>query len=89
MGLMDIIKGHLNELTDKHKDMSEERMEICEQCPLYSEKPYGLVCDNSLWLNPETNETSTFAKRGFHRGCGCRLKAKTTLRGNHCPANKW
>ena len=89
MGITEIIKGHLNEALESNKDLSEERLTICKDCPLFKKKSYGMTCNANLYLNPETNETSFRPKPGFYKGCGCRLKAKTTLEDAHCPAYKW
>ena len=85
----DIIKGHFNEATNKNSNLREERLEICRECPIFIEASYGPVCDNNKWINPKTNESSLFPLKGYVRGCGCRLNAKTTLKDNHCIVNKW
>lgn len=89
MNILNIIKGHFNESINKNYNLSEKRMDICKQCPLFSDKSYGFVCSNDKWLNPETNDVSYTPKDDFIRGCGCRLKAKTTLRSEKCPVGKW
>ena len=83
-----IIKGHVNELLDKNKDISEVRMEICRKCPLYRDI-LGGQCNPNLWLNPETNEISNRRTVNYIKGCGCRLRAKTRLENESCPAKKW
>lgn len=83
-----IIKGHVNEMLGLNKSISEVRLEICHKCPLFK-NTVGGICNPSLWVNPETDETSTVKKDGYFKGCGCRLKAKTTLNTAHCPAHKW
>ena len=47
------------------------------------------MCDSSLWINPDTNETSDIPLYGWFRGCGCRLRAKARNKDNHCIINKW
>jgi hypothetical protein len=84
----DIIKGHVNEMLGLNVDISEARTHICVKCPLYLPK-LGGICNHDLWLNPDTGDTSTEAKDGYIRGCGCRIKAKTTLPYSSCPAHKW
>ena len=88
MEVSNIVKGHINELLGLGKDLSEERMKICLKCPIYSEL-LGGICNSKLWINPETDEISLRKKQGYVQGCACRLKAKTTLIKEHCPANKW
>lgn len=89
MGVSDIIKGHINEAIGANEDLSKNRLEICRKCKLYKKASYGEICNNNLFLNPETDEVSVFPKQGFYKGCGCRLAAKTTLSTAHCPAKKW
>jgi len=89
MGLIDIFAGHYKEFTSKNEDLSKERIAICEQCPLCTEGPLGLVCDSSKWLNTETNEVVTYKLPTYIRGCGCRLEAKTRNITAKCVAGKW
>lgn len=88
MEIGQIIQGHVNEIFGLNKDISQERLKICYACPLYSQK-LGGICNNKLWLNPNTGDVSTVQKDGYKRGCGCRLLAKTKLSNAHCPLNKW
>lgn len=83
-----IIKGHVNEALGLNKDLSEERLKICYSCPLYSAK-FGGMCNNRLWLNPDTGDISIDEKYGYKRGCGCRLLAKTKVPEASCPLKKW
>ena len=88
MDIGNIVTGHLNEVLSLNQDISEPRMRICLKCPLYSPK-HGGMCNMRLWLNPETGDVSTEKKDGYYRGCGCRLRAKTTISKESCPARKW
>ena len=88
MDLGDIAKGHINELFKKNSDISKERLRICYECPLYSDR-FGGICNNKLYLNPKTGDVSTYKKPGYINGCSCRLNAKTTLPNAQCPVGKW
>ena len=88
MEIGNIVKGTVNEVLGLNKDISSGRLKICHQCPLYSNK-YGGVCNNRLWLNVETGDVSIVQKKGYQKGCGCRLQAKTTLLNATCPVGKW
>ena len=83
-----IIKGHVNELLDINKDISQVRMDICRKCPLFLNE-LGGICNPKLYLNAETEDVSTVKMDGYVNGCGCRLAAKTRLSGSRCPNNKW
>ena len=47
------------------------------------------MCNRKLWYNVKTNEVSNKQKVGFKNGCGCRLKAKTSVINAECPVGKW
>lgn len=83
-----IVEGHVNELLNKEDELSEKRLQICYNCPLYSVK-LGDQCNPNLWLNIENGDVSLINKPGYVRGCGCRLQAKTRVPSAHCPAGKW
>lgn len=88
MQVKQIVKGHINEALGINKNLSEERLEICYKCPLYSSK-FGGLCNNRLWYNPNTGDVSIDQQDGYKRGCGCRLLAKTKVPEASCPVNKW
>jgi hypothetical protein len=83
-----IVKGHVNELLNLNADISESRLKICKDCPIYSPN-WGGICNEKLWLDPDTNDVSVRPKEGYVQGCGCRLLAKTTLPNAKCVAGKW
>ena len=89
MGLKAIIDGHVKEALGSNQSISESRMQICRECPLYKQSTVGPVCNSRLWLNIDTNQVSNTKKPGFKNGCGCRLNAKTRLSYSHCPLKKW
>lgn len=35
--ITDILQGHLNELAGANEEMSETRLRICRECPLFKE----------------------------------------------------
>ena len=88
MSVVDIIDGTIKGILNVNDELSKSRLMICYGCPLYSTKNGG-SCNNSLWLNPETNEVSNVYKTGYKRGCGCLLNSKTRLPHAVCPLNKW
>lgn len=88
MEIGQIVKGHVNEMLGLNEDLQEKRMKICRECPIFKDI-LGGICNSELWLNPETGDVSTEKDYGYYRGCGCRLKAKTTLSTAVCPARKW
>ena len=89
MGLRAIIDGHAKEVLGMNQDISEQRMKICRECPLYKQTAMGPVCNSKLWLDTITGEVSEIKRPGFKSGCGCRLQAKTRLSYAHCPVGKW
>ncbi len=90
MSIKQILTGHLNELLGRGTELSVARLEVCKKCPLYKIHPeFGPMCNKALYLEPVTDEVSETPKKGFKRGCGCRLNAKTRNGDAECPAGKW
>ena len=88
--MVDIIDGHLKELFNKEEDLSKQRVNICKSCPLYKiDSILGEICNSKLYLNLETNQVSTYPRKGYYNGCGCRIQAKSRLITAKCPLNKW
>ena len=90
--LREIVDGHLNELgsalgltNEDSQKVFRSREKVCNHCPLKS----GNTCNPGLYINPKTLETSSTAKAGFHKGCGCRLSAKQKSPNSVCPAGFW
>ena len=88
MQIGNIVTGHVNEVLGLNKNLKDVRMEICRKCPLYS-PIWGGSCNSRLWMSKSNGDVSTSYKPGYIKGCGCRLKAKTTLAKEKCPAGKW
>lgn len=86
--IVDIIDGHIREFANIGEDLSKSRLKICYRCPLYSPK-LGGICNSKLWLDPNTEDVSTYSKPGYIRGCSCRLNPKTRLPNAKCVAGKW
>ena len=64
----------------------EERKKICNKCPILTNDGR---CNPSLWINPDTDEISTYSKTGFFRGCNWFVFTKMKNVNNHCIAGKW
>lgn len=88
MEINNIVTGHINEMLGLNKDISKERMRICQKCPIFSTK-YGGLCNSKLYIDPITNDVSIEPKDGYVKGCGCRLLAKTSLLDAKCIIDKW
>lgn len=85
-----IAKGFFNSLTNKEDELYKDRISVCKLCPLLKkDKVFGSICNNGLYLNSITGETSKEDKPGFKNGCGCILRSKTRVPEAHCPLNKW
>lgn len=83
-----VIIGAKNKALKINKSLSQRRLDICKDCPLYTQR-FGGKCNDKLWYNPNTNELSTEEKQGFINGCGCLLKLKTTIKDEKCVLDKW
>lgn len=87
--IKNIISGHIKELFGQNQKLHEERIAVCRECPLYAEALLGIICNDNLYLNPDTGDVSTKEKDNYIRGCACRLDAKTREEEESCPAGKW
>lgn len=71
-------------------DYYEERLKICNECPLGLNTPSGLICNNNLWINAEDKTTiSNRKKEGYVRGCSCNITRKAKIQFAKCIVNKW
>ena len=85
-----IVQGHVNEALNRETDLYTRRIEICKNCPLFTNKKVvGYVCDSKKYYNPETEESGEFPQKGFINGCGCRLEAKARLKNAKCVLGRW
>ena len=65
--------------------LSEERIAICKQCPLYKlDKLHGPVCNSNKYISPDGTKWSYLRKDGYVRGCGCYLSRKSKNPNSHC-----
>ena len=78
--MFNIIKGHINEVLKKEQDLYLYRIEICKECPLYTNTKIGHLCDKTKYVNKDGK---------IIHGCGCRLDAKARLFDEKCVLNKW
>ena len=85
-----VVQGHINEITKQENELYNQRIVICKQCPLFTDKKImGYVCDSSKYYNPVTKELSDLPQSGFISGCGCRLDAALRVKNKKCVLNKW
>jgi len=91
MSFSQIIEGSVNNALNLQETLFKTRIAVCRNgCPLLKiHSIFGELCNESLYLNPITGETSEVGKIGFYRGCGCVLGSKTRVPEAHCPAKKW
>lgn len=88
MDILDILEGTSKEILGKDEGLSEKRMKICKECPLYKKTPLGPICNPHLYINAD-GVVSDRPKLGFRKGCACRLNSKTRLAYAHCIVDKW
>ena len=88
MNIIDIANGHVKEVFNINEDLYKKRLQVCYRCLLYSKK-LGGICNNKLYMNPNTGDVSTKPKDGYIRGCGCLLLRKTAIANSTCPLGKW
>ncbi len=86
--IFDIVEGNVNRTLNLKEELANQRIQICYQCPLYSQK-FGGQCNNKLWYNVNTGDISLEQKDGYVNGCGCILKSKVRATNAKCPIGKW
>lgn len=84
----DIIKGHVNELLGRERDLSERRMQICRSCPLFTDIMGG-ICDSKKCIDTTTHQLRYAPGENTICGCSCRLEAKSRLQKAKCVLDKW
>jgi hypothetical protein len=75
-----ILEGITNSIFKKEdvEQIAKERMSICRQCDLFTEKDAGCVVAGTT---PCCDQTKG--------GCGCSLAFKTRSLSSDCPLGKW
>ena len=63
------------------------RLKTCEHCGIYD--PERKLCNDTLYVNPNTNDVSTKQIPGYYKGCGCYIPRKVLNANAKCPAGKW
>ena len=90
INLKNIANGFYNFILNKEEELYKERIEICRKCKLFkNDKILGDVCNEKLYLNPDTDKISKIELPGYGKGCGCVLEAKCRVRNARCSVNKW
>ena len=76
MNIGHIIKGNANAFFGLNKDVSEERMKICRECPLFTKKLGVYICNPNLFLNIKTGDISTKKRMDIKMDVDVLLKVK-------------
>lgn len=82
-----IAEGWTNDLLGKEQELSDKRMAICKQCPLYDKEKDK--CDSRKCYNKDTHEVTTYPQDGFICGCGCFMQKKSRVKNAKCVLSKW
>lgn len=83
-----VVQGHVKELFNKEQELSEQRMKICRQCPLFTDSMGG-ICDSKKCYNTKTKQMAYAPGDDVICGCQCRLEAKSRIKGAKCVLDKW
>ena len=83
----EIAQGYTNWALGKEEELSQERMKICKECPLYNVSKDK--CDGSRGINTKTGEIVKYPGKDVVMGCGCYLNKKTRVMSAKCVLNKW
>lgn len=77
-GWGNLVKSHFVDLPEDLKSLSEQRLIVCNGCPMRA----GGTCD-------PRKEGKHVVTGELKSGCGCRLAAKALSPGSSCPLGKW
>ena len=83
----DIAEGWTNYALDREKDLSEKRMKICIECPLYNND--NDRCDASKCINIKTGEMAMGPGKDIVCGCNCFMKKASRSINKKCVLGKW
>lgn len=82
-----IAEGWTNDLLGREKELSESRMKICRECPLYnSEKD---TCDSKRCWDKEKEKLVDYPGKNVVCGCGCFVKKASRVPSKKCVMNRW
>lgn len=82
-----IAEGWSNYALGREKELSESRMKICIQCPLYNKEKD--TCDSKKCWDKENEKLVDYPGRNIVCGCGCYMQKKTSSPSSHCVLGKW
>lgn len=82
-----IAEGWTNDLLGREQELSEKRMAICRECPLYNEKTDR--CDGKRCIDKITGEITSTPSKSSICGCQCLMKKKTKSPRSHCTRGLW
>ena len=76
------------------EELFNQRLEICQACPLGLETSRGLICNSNLYINKEDKTSvSKIPKIGYVRGCSCLMHSpnggKIRQEFAKCIVGKW
>lgn len=82
-----IVEGWTNDLLGREQELSDKRMAICRECPLYNEKTDR--CDGKRGINTKTGELVQYPGPDIIMGCNCYCLRKTKSKRAKCVLGKW
>ena len=70
--------------------LCEKRLAICHKCPLCKKTwDGGWRCDSSKYINEDGTQTSFLPKKGWIKGCNCRVDIKCQNENATCVRGLW
>lgn len=82
-----IAEGWTNYALGREQELSESRMKICKECPLYnSEKD---TCDSKKCWDTEEDKLVDYPGKTVICGCGCYCKKKSRVPSAKCVLDRW
>lgn len=85
--IKEIATGWTNYALGREKELSEYRMNICMECPIYNSEKDS--CDSKKCWDKVNEKLVDYPGKDIVCGCGCYMKKKTSSPNSHCVLGKW
>lgn len=82
-----IAEGWTNYALGREKELSESRMKICRECPLYNTDKD--TCDSKRCWDKANEKLVNYPGKDIICGCSCYMTKKTASPSAHCVLGKW
>ena len=82
-----IAEGWTNYALGREQELSESRMKICRECPLYNEEKD--TCDGKRCWDKVNQKLVDYPGKNIVCGCNCYMSAASKSRSKKCILDRW